>query len=262
MTFYPGTYILIDADSEARVNYVVDNLLLPRLMNYRQIKVFDEKVTLKDDDETWQATYNHWTDAPLFVVKNGRRLYSSDYTDLNRIYGSLKTGVLKRGDDVRVSYEFDYFPVDIMTGVINMAVDMINSEAVGPLTNYTIADAPQSWDGIIGDLAFAICMERLLLDFTLWKGRLIFAIGNDLLTGGGGDITGVLETLKNNAEERANRALDNENLKSPNYTAKPTKFYYESLIVGGGSRSGNNTGSLNYGKYRGIHINKYMGSTL
>lgn len=262
MAYFPGTYIPTDASSTARANYIIDNMLLPRIMNYRQLRIFDEKPNLLDDNATWKCTYSSWTDAPILVVKNGLRLPSSGYTSLDRVYGTFKTGTLKRGDDVRVSYEFDYFPVKVLEGILAMAVSIINTSAVGNPTEYTLSNAPTSWDGLIADLALAQCMERLIIDFTLWKGRLIFAIGNDLLTGGGGDITSALETIKTNAENRANKALDNPQLKSPNMVAPPTVYYYQSLIIGGSSRQGKNTSPTQYGKMHGMTINKYLGGTL
>jgi hypothetical protein len=107
------------------------------------------------------------------------------------------------------------------------------------------------------DLAFAQCMEKLLLDYDLWKPRMIFAIGPNDVYGGGGDITGQLETLKQNAEARADKTMDNEKFKSGNYLSPPTQFYYDSINGMGGSSSAHGIPFLT-GRLRGWHPNQWV----
>jgi hypothetical protein len=103
------------------------------------------------------------------------------------------------------------------------------------MTTYTIESAPVGWYGVITDLAFAQCMEKLLLDYDLWRYRLLFAIGPNEIESGGGDIAGQIETLKTNAEERANRTMENPKFKCGNFLSYPTVYYYDGIRGLGGS---------------------------
>jgi len=96
-------------------------------------------------------------------------------------------------------------------------------------------------------------MEKLLLDYDLWRYRLLFAIGPNEIEGGGGDIASQLETLKTNAESRAARILENEKFKTGNYLSPPTSAYWAG-ISGGGS------GGLQVygGRLRGWKPNRFI----
>jgi hypothetical protein len=223
------------------------------MMQFRQIVLYDEEATLQSDGETWRLTYQNWLeDYPLVVRKNGAKLDATGYSDVSYTLGTLKAGTVSTGDNVSVTYAFDYFPVGVLAGYIYMSIDTINASAFGPPTTYTIADAPTYWDAIIADLAFALAMERLILDYDLWVGRLIFAIPS---VEDSGDVMSALETLKTNAEERAGKALDNEKFKVGNYQSPPTSNYY--AAIRGVGRSGVHSGSSSYGKTRGWRRNKY-----
>ena len=124
-------------------------------------------------------------------------------------------------------------------------------------------NAPTNWDGVISDLVSAMCMEKLLLDYDLWKGgRDYFAIGSDsLLSGSGGDVTNQLSTLKRNYEERAYKTMENNpKFRTPNaFLRDLTRFYYQSLLIGSGP-SVSPHGYSDYGKLRGIKFNKIIGT--
>jgi len=172
-------------------------------------------------------------------------LSTASVTDLSLVYGRYKlSGGTNVGPDnrprdvVESTFQFDYFPIEVLEGFFNAAIEVINAGAFGPPSDYKICTAPPPnyWDGVLVDLAFAMAMEKLLLDYDLWRHRLIFAIGPNEVEGGGGDIVGQLETLKSNAEERANKALDNELFKiGGHYLAPPTSFYYQAVRGYGGS---------------------------
>ena len=159
-----------------------------------------------------------------------------------------------------LSQFFDYFPERILKGFILRTIGIINTAGQGSATSYSITDAPTNWDGVISDLVVAMCMEKLLLDYDLWKGRLIFAMGTDqMLDGYGGDAARQLETIKRNCEERAYKTIDNTQFKAPFAVAAPTKYYYRSLMLGSGPRVSPH-GYGDYGKMRGIVINKNVGT--
>ena len=254
---FSGSDVATGAHSNSRINGIVDNLLTPRLMEFRQITIYDEPAVLMPDGATWRLSYRNWNSAfTPQVRKNSQLLVTGSYSatlSAGTLVLSGASANLSAGDNVNVTYGFDYFPVNVLAGYIYHAVDFINGAAFGSPSEYTISDAPSFWDAPIADLAVAQAMEKLILDYDLWKGRLIFAIPN---IEEGGDIIQALETIKSNAEERAYKVLDNERFKHGNYLSPPTQNYYNA-VRGGGGRGGTHTGSKGYGKTRGWRINKY-----
>jgi hypothetical protein len=252
MATFSGSYVPIDSHSNARVNSIVDNMLTPRLLSFRQITIHDEQAT-KCGSNSWKVSYPNWNEAyPYKVNLNGRCIdTSTDVSSVDYILGEVTlSNTYQDGDIVEITYNIDWFPVGVLAGYLYQSVDIINNsgQAASP-TSYTLDTAPSNWDGVLADMAFALCMEKLLLDYDLWYGRLIFSIGEEELHSGGGDIVGQLETLKANAEERAKISLDNEKFKISNYLAQPTGVYY-SAVRGGAGRAYS-------GKLRGWKNNRY-----
>jgi len=263
MATIQGTYVQTGLGSTDRVNALVDILLSANIAEFRQITIYHERGT-KVGPNIWKFSYQNWNPDYIFQVflnNNPTALDSSMYS-IDYYMGVITvTGTFTEGDNIQCTYNFDYFPMYILEGFLIKSVDVINSGAHGPMTSYDLGNAPSNWDGVIADLTFAMCMERLILDYDLWKGRLIFAIGPQALAEGGGDALGALETLKSNAEERAYRSMDNELFKTSPHLAKPTQYYYESLLVGSSSRRSAH-GISNSGKLRGWRANKYLGRIL
>ena len=263
MSVFPGTYIPTGVASSSTFNHLIDALMTPRLMSFRQICIHDEPCDLSPDDlATWGTTFGNWLlAAPLRIRKNGILVSSATVTEINYDNGTFKAGVVDVGADTRprdtveASYWMDYFRTEILEGFYTAALSIINTTAIGPPTEYTIGTAPINWEGVLTDLAFAMCMEKLLLDYDLWRYRLLFAIGPNEIDGGGGDVVAQIETLKSNAEERANAAMQNEKFKVGNYLAPPTRFYFDS-IHGGGSGGGAHGIPFLSGKLHGWKPNK------
>jgi hypothetical protein len=256
MAVFPGSYVPIGLSTTSRINYIVDTYLTPRLLAFRQVTIFDEPALLMPDGVTWQVHYGNWNPTyPLVCHKNKAMIPTPQIVNIDYAHATFQFGSVTTGDTCNLTYSIDYFGIATLEGFIRQAVDFINTNAFGPATNYTINDAPQYWDGVLADLAFALCIEKLLLEYDLWYGRLIFAIGAQALEDGGGDITGALDTLKQNAEERANQAITNEKFKIPPTLAKPTVFYYQAIRGFGRSGVHNVQG---YGKLRGWKPTKYL----
>lgn len=245
-TVFPGTYIPTGIGSASAYNTLIDGYLTPRLMSFRQIHIHDEPADLSPEDRlTWSVTWGNWLqDAPLRVRKNGQLLASGGLSSIDYVHGTFKAGAvstsadLKPKDTVEVTYWFDYFTCPVLEAFYNAAVQIVNATAVGSNTFYTVTTAPISWYGVLTDLAFAQCMEKMLLDYDLWRYRLLFAIGPNEVETGGGDIVNQLQTLKTNAEERANKTMDNEKFKCGNYLSAPTATYYNSIRGYGGGTHG------------------------
>ena len=261
MSVFPGTYIPTGVASTAKFNHLIDDLLTPRLMSFRQICFYDEQATLDCDSVTWQTNFGNWlTAAPVKARKNGSPCPTTTVTSYE--YGQFQVGAVDIGADnkprdvVEVNYTWDYFPVAILEGLYTAAVSIVNMTAFGPPTSYTIETMPVNWEGVVTDVVFAMCMEKLLLDYDLWKYRLVFAIGPGEVYGGGGDITGQLETLKSNAEERANNAMQNEKFKTGNYLSPPTSIYFNSIRGVGGNYGPHGIPFLT-GRLRGYRPNRW-----
>ena len=165
----------------------------------------------------------------------------------------------KPWDTVEINYVFDYFGTSVQEGFLTAAISFVNMSAVGPPTSFTIENAPTNWEGVITDLAYAMAIERLLLDYDLWRYRLVFAVGpNELEGGSGADISNQLTTLKQNAEDRANTAMQNEKFKTGNYLAPPTRFYYAAIRGLGMGVGGSHGIAFLGGKLNGWKPNKYL----
>lgn len=263
MAVFQGTFVPTGVASTAKFNHLIDDLMTPRLMSFRQIHIHDEVASLDVDGQTWHSTFGNWlTAAPLVIRKNG--ILCATVTSINYTNGTFQANPVDVGADtkardvIEASYVFDYFTTAILEGLYTAAISIVNMTAVGPPTSYTIDNSPTNWEGVITDLAFAMCMEKLLLDYDLWRYRLIFAIGPaDMESGGGGDIANQLTTLKTNAEDRANTAMQNEKFKTGNYLAPPTQFYYSS-IRGMGASSGAHGVPFVGGKLHGWKPTRYM----
>lgn len=255
MALFGMQYISGAGSSSTRANSIIDNLLNPRILSFRQITIFDEVGTLQSDGSTYKCTYGNWN--PLFqtlVTKNGALLPTSGYSIMDYIEGKLTTATQAVGDVVNVTYNFDYFPVPVLVGFIQNALDIANTAPVGPPTQYTLDgsnDPPAHWNGLITDLAFAIAMERLLLDQTLWVGKLVYAIG-DMESGDSGNIQSLVEALKHNAEDRAAKTMENPLFKVGQYLAPPTAFYYQAIRGFGGHNR------IGQGKLRGWKPRTYF----
>jgi hypothetical protein len=262
---FPGTYVPTGLASSAKFNHLIDDLMTPRLMSFRQICIHDEPASLSPNDNlTWGVTWGNWcTAAPIRVRKNEVLIADASVTNVNYTAGTFRAGPVtvdasgRPRTTIEVGYWFDYFPVAILEGFYTAAVSIINMTAFGPPTSYTVDTAPTNWEGVMTDLAFAMCMEKLLLDYDLWRYRLLFAIGPNEIEGGGGDIAGQLETLKSNAEQRAEKAMDNEKFKTGNYLSPPTQFYFQGISGIGGSR-GLHGIPFSTGKLHGWKPNRYV----
>ena len=254
-----GTYVQTGLSSHVRINAIVDVMLAPNLLEFRQITIYHEAGT-RLVGNTFKFTYQHWNpDFPIEVYLNDSPtpLPTNQFT-VNYDMGLITTTFDPvAGDHLLCTYNFDYFPISFLEGFAIKAIDVINTGG-GPVTNNTIDDAPTNWDSIICDLMISMCMEKLILDYDLWKGRLVFAIGPANAADGGGDIVSQLTTIKQNTEERAYKSIENPKLKCSPYLAQPTATYYNSLFVGGAMVE---KGGAWYGKLRGLKNNKYLGGS-
>lgn len=266
MAVFPGTYIPTEVGSSEKFVHLIDRILTPKLMSFRQIRIHDEPAELRPDRETWNCTYQNWLlDAPLVVRKNGQ-VMSAGYTVISYPEGTFNAGVVDVGADLRprdiveATYWFDYFPVPILEGFLTAAISIVNMTAYGPPTDFTVENMPRNWEGVVTDVAFAMCMEKLLLDYDLWRYRLVFATGpQDVYEGGGADIVSQITTLKENAESRANDAMQNQKFKTGNYLAYPTTLYYSAIRgVGGAGRHGGGVTPHLSGRLRGWKPNRFI----
>lgn len=266
MPYIAGTYILKNQSATSRMNSLIDDKLTPRLLTFRHIEINDEPASLMQDGVTWRTTFGNWLEGyPMVFRKNGGVLrQQTSVVIIDASLGQFNAGPVDLGadnmprDTMEVTYEMDYFPNAVLEGLLVNAVDVVNTAAVGSSTQYTVDTMPKHWDGVVVDMAFAMAMERLLLDYDLWKYRLVFAIGPDSVYGGGSsDVVSQMERLKQNAEERANKTLDNPKFKCGNYLAAPTTTYYDAVRGIGGGSGAHGVPFLS-GRLRGWKPNSYL----
>jgi hypothetical protein len=249
--FVMGTYIDHSNTGNTRKDSLIDTMITPRIMRFRQLHIYRGE-QFGYQKNPIQSVYSNWlVGAPLKAWRNS--LHVNDDTDagvLNIVDAKLGLfevdPVLDRGETLMVSYYFDYFPDYILSSLIDQAMSFINAHE--PASTYNYSDSPRSWDGMIAEQVYALCLERLLLDVTLWEGRLIFSAPDDMVS----QLTSALEGTRGRIPD-----LVHEMKKMP-YVSPPTFAYYDAIRMGG-SRIGFHGSTLGYGKTRGIHINRWFG---
>ena len=161
-----GTYVNILRSDSDRVNYIVDTLVNPSILEFRQICIYHEP-GVKIDSNTWKFAYQNWNDSfdiQIFVNNNPKSI-NKDLCNIDYVFGKITIPSLGDGDNILCSYCFDYFNTYVMDGFVAKAINYINVAAVGPLSYYNVSDAPVNWDSIIADLVIVYCMEKLIRDY-------------------------------------------------------------------------------------------------
>lgn len=259
--YYPATKIKLNQIKDnQKANFVIDKLLTPSIVQYRQIRIHHE-LAVRLSATKYKVTYANLLDDNIQIFMNRGKIpldpseYSIDLTT-----GTITFNFATHNHDAfEVTYSFDYFPSHILYGFLERAVSEINVGPVGTPTSYTFDTAPAYYNGLIANYAYVFCLDKLILDYDIWKGRLIFALPPSALADGSGDIISQLESLRGNAWERINISLNNAKLKAPQHLAYPTPAYF-SGISPLGRYSGQSGRNFNGGKLRGLKINRYGGS--
>ncbi len=255
-----GTYIPKVDSGNSRIDTIINVMIFPTIMEFQQLMINYETATIINENSL-RFTYSNWNEAyPVEVFLNkGKRMLDSSMFVPDYVMGRMTLNFdLTPGDSIQATYCFNYFPQVVLEGFIQRAVIVVNTAGNGTTTSYTIENVPDSYLGVIADIVVSMCMERLILDYDLWKGRLIFAISQNSLYDGSDNIVSQLETVKKNAEERAYLTLNNPKFRAPNRLAKPTDHYYEALLIGSSARYKN--GNFTYGALRGAKFNRLIGT--
>lgn len=260
MSAIPGTYIEETNSGNTRVDSIINELTLPTLEEYEQIMINYEVGTITGKNDV-RFTYQNWQEAfPAEIyMNNGRTPLDASNYYIDYEMGKITfNDDLTTGDEIMATYCFNYFPYHVLLGFIKSSIGIYNSAGQGQTTSYTIDDIPEEHLGVISNLVIGKCMEKLILEYDLWKGRLIFAISNNGIYDGSDSIVSQLESVKNAAEDQAYKSLENPKLRASNRLAKPTDHYYEALLAGSSARYKN--GSPSYGPLRGAKFNRLMGN--
>lgn len=259
--YYPSTKIKLNQIKQNdRANFVIDKLLTPSIVQFRQIRIYNERA-VRLDDYHYKVTYQNMLNDTIQVFMNGSKipLDVSEYTvDLQYSIFKFNFATTTR-DSFEIIYSFDYFPSHVLYGFLERAVSELNVGPVGTPTSYTFETAPQFYNGLIANYAYVFCLDKLILDYNLWRGRLVFALPPQALADGSGDVISQLQSLRSNAWQRISIALNNAKLKAPQYLAHPTALYYQGISPLG-RYSGASGKGFNGGKLRGLRINRYGGS--
>lgn len=260
MNLLPSSYVEQSDTGNKRIDTLVDVYVHPTIAEFRQIVIHYETGTPYSPTGI-RFTYQNWNKAyPVELHLNGGEIpLSSDLYSVDHQFGRIETSFgLEQGDNAMATYCFNYFPQHVLDGFVRRAIVTANTAGSGSITDYTVDTIPDSWLGIVADLTISMCMEKLILEYDLWKGRLVFAISNNGIYDGSDNIVSQLELVKRNSEERAYKSIDNPKLRAPNVLATPTDRYYEALLAGSSARYKN--GSVSYGPLRGMKFNRLMGS--
>lgn len=260
MTTLPGTYISKTETGNDKIDTLINVLVFPTIAEFQQLMIYYETGTVIGD-HLIRFTYQNWNEAyPVELHLNGSSTaLSQDLFSVDHEMGKITVNFdLTPGDNVQATYCFNYFPYAILEGFIYRAIVVANTAGNGATRTYTVNTIPNGWLGIIADLVVSMCMEKLILEYDLWKGRLIFAISNNGIYEGSDNIVSQLETVKHNAEERAYMSLNNPKFRAANALAGPTSHYFEALLIGSSARYKN--GSVSYGPLRGAKFNRLVGN--
>lgn len=259
--YYPATKIKLNQIKQNdRANFVIDKLLTPSIVQFRQIRIYNERA-VRLDDYHYKVTYQNMLNDTIQVFMNGSKipLDVSEYTvDLQYSIFKFNFETTTR-DSFEIIYSFDYFPSHVLYGFLQRAVSELNVGPVGTPTSYTFETAPQFYNGLIANYSYVFCLDKLILDYNLWRGRLVFALPPQALADGSGDVISQLQSLRSNAWQRISIALNNAKLKAPQYLARPTALYYQGISPLG-RYSGASGKGFNGGKLRGLKINRFGGS--
>ena len=179
---------------------------------------------------------------------------------VDKQYGKIYTNFQPTaGDNIMCTYNFDYFPSHVLYGFLKRAVSQINAGPVGTMSQYTLETCPEYWNGLIADYAYTYCLDKLILQYDIWKGRLVFAIGPQGLADGNDNIISQLESQRNAAWDRINITINNPKFKAKEALAYPTQYYIDGISPMG-RYPGLSGRGITGGKLRGLRINR-MGGT-
>lgn len=161
---------------------IIDDFLIPMLGPLLRIPVHDEIGVISKDRQTAVFIYQNWIDTTAPIIKHNRSeilAVTIDYT-VNLVAGTINlTTPLPPGDEIDAYYYFRYFTNSELASFIELTLRDLNSRK--PATAFTIETAPLEWDGAIVLGAYLKCLQRLLMDFNLWRPFLIFV---DMNAGG------------------------------------------------------------------------------
>lgn len=253
-------YIKPSETGNVMVDTIINYMVMPTIHMFCEIPVYYEAGARRKDG-SYKFSYSNWNEGfEPEVFLNGSDVQLAD----NQYTVDYKNGVITptfqstAGDNLLCSYNFSWFSNDSLKGFVERSLATVNYSGQGTTTSYTTADFPTGWYGISADLVIAMCMENLILSYTMWVGKLIFSISANQMYDGSDSIVSQLETIKRNCEERAYKAIDNPQLRADYALAYPTVKYYRAISIGNGIRLGPH-GQTGYGKTKGIKYNKMVG---
>lgn len=260
---YVTRYFGAVSTGNTAIDKIINDYVLPHIWMFLEIQVHYE-VGARKRDGSYKFSYANWNrgfEPEVFLNGSDTQLKPSLYK-IDYDHGTITPKFQSTpGDNILCTYNFSWFRQETLASYVYRSLGTINYHGQGAVADYTVDTLPEALYGISADLCVAMCMENLLLGYTMWSGKLIFSISsNDLYNGGGSDVTSQLETIKHNAEDRAYGALENENLRAPHKLMRPTGWYWRAVSIGNGVRLGPH-GQMSYGKTRGMRWNRMHGQT-
>jgi len=115
--------------------------------------------------------------------------YIFDYGEgyLYRIYDGSDSDNI---GEMRIDYKFSYFSRDEINTMLDIAVDRYN--AYPPISEYTLTTLPEAARGVIILEAYALCLQRILMEINTWTRRFVFVNATEL----SGQIQGIISQVQ------------------------------------------------------------------
>lgn len=161
-------------DTDAHQN-IINNFILPSLGFVQKIPLHNEVGVVDKDRRTIRFIYTNWlTTMPIIIRKNRATILTetTDYT-VDALDGEiLLTQDLAAGDEIEADYYFQYFLNQEIVDLLELTLRDLNSRK--PATAFIMSNAPLEWDGALVTGTMMKLIERLLLDFNLWRPHLIW----------------------------------------------------------------------------------------
>lgn len=161
-------------DTDAHQN-IINNFILPSLGFVQKIPLHNEVGVVAKDRRVVRFIYGHWLDSFPIIVRRNRTIFLTEGTDytVDEVVGEIAlTQDLAPGDEIDIDYYFQYFTNQELVDFLELTLRDLNSRK--PATAFTMENAPLEWDGALVTGVMIKCIERMMLDFNLWRPYLIW----------------------------------------------------------------------------------------
>lgn len=149
---------------------LITQRLTPRIRFFQSLEAFNH--TGRHISSTVvQFPYENWLSTPAAVYRKNGTIVTPASTDLT--LGTATISSLDAGDEITADYSFQYFTTDDLEDFFDLALSKLNNTP--PASAFTYGDYSTDFEDFLTSYAYLLCIERILLDMSTWKARLIWA---------------------------------------------------------------------------------------